>query len=281
MPRTSVQRPWPLAGKVIAPGDFMIGVVPPIQDLQTEFVDPMNLFALHQSRFSGVAELDGNRRQFSVAPGQFSYVPKGTSQLIETEESGEILYLRCGDKLLGRFEDEIGRADAFLEPIDHNPKLERSAQLSALVIDYLASDGFGGRLKGEALASLMLCEVMNFRERVDQSESAGLGRRKLERVQSYIDAHSDDDLSLATLAEIVGVSTFHFSRMFKMETGMTPHQFVMQHRVNRARAMLRDTDTSLAEIAYNLGFSSQSHMTECFKRFVGASPGRYKRMIRE
>lgn len=110
----------------------------------------------------------------------------------------------------------------------------------------------------------------------DTNEPGCLSRPRLHRVQRYVRAHLDRDLSLDDLAEVVGVSKYHFSRRFKKRTGQSPYQFVIYERVRAARRQLRDTTQPLAQVALNVGFSSQSHFTRTFKRHVGVTPGTYR-----
>lgn len=87
----------------------------------------------------------------------------------------------------------------------------------------------------------------------------------------YIDAHLDCDLTVATLAAIAQVSPSYFSNLFKQSTGLSPHQYVIRCRIDRAKQLLRQ-GMSIAEIAYSLGFTHQSHFSHHFKRLVGSSP---------
>lgn len=107
-------------------------------------------------------------------------------------------------------------------------------------------------------------------------DPGGLSRTRLHRVQRFVQAHLDADLSLDDLAEEVELSKYYFARRFKQRTGQSPYQFVIYERVRTARRLLRETTRSLARIALEVGFSSQSHLTRTFKRHVGTTPGRYR-----
>lgn len=110
-----------------------------------------------------------------------------------------------------------------------------------------------------------------------ESDAAGrLSRGRLYRVQRYVRAHLDADLSLDDLAQEVGLSKYHFSRRFRRRTGQPPYQFVIYERIRAARRTLRETTRPLAQIALMVGFSSQSHFTRTFKRHVGVPPGKYR-----
>jgi AraC-like DNA-binding protein len=100
----------------------------------------------------------------------------------------------------------------------------------------------------------------------------GLTRTQLQQVLDYIQTHLDRDLSLAELAEVINISPTYFASVFKQAIAISPHQYVIQQRVERAKLMLSKTDLAIADIALQVGFSSQSHLTQQFKRLTGMTP---------
>ena len=92
------------------------------------------------------------------------------------------------------------------------------------------------------------------------------------RVIEYVEENLQADVSLPTLADVAGLSTYHFLRAFKADMGVTPHQYVIQHRVHRAARLLHGTRLSLTQIAMDCGFASQQHMSSVFKSVRGSSP---------
>ena len=100
----------------------------------------------------------------------------------------------------------------------------------------------------------------------------GLTQTQLQRVVDYIQTHLDRDLSLAELAETLNLSPTYFASEFKQAIEISPHQYVIQQRVKQAKLMLSKTDLAIADIAIQVGFSSQSHLTQHFKRFTGKTP---------
>ncbi len=100
----------------------------------------------------------------------------------------------------------------------------------------------------------------------------GLTRTQLQQVLDYIQTHLDRDLSLAELAETLNLSPTYFATAFKQAIKVSPHQYVIQQRVERAKLMLSKTDLAISDIALQVGFSSQSHLTQQFKRLTGMTP---------
>jgi AraC family transcriptional regulator len=103
-----------------------------------------------------------------------------------------------------------------------------------------------------------------------------LSGRQMARIREFVDANIDSDIRLDQLAELCGRSTEYFVRLFKATSGVSPYQYVLNLRIERARALLADETLSLAEIALACGFSHQEHFTRMFRRFTGITPGRYR-----
>ncbi len=94
----------------------------------------------------------------------------------------------------------------------------------------------------------------------------------MQAATNYIQTHLDRDLSLVEIAGVVNISPTYFASVFKRVMGISPHQYVIQQRVERAKLMLSKTDLAIADIALEVGFSSQSHLTQQFKRLTGMTP---------
>ncbi|PSB46890.1 AraC family transcriptional regulator [Cyanosarcina cf. burmensis CCALA 770] len=104
------------------------------------------------------------------------------------------------------------------------------------------------------------------------SQNRTLTHTQLQQATDYIQTHLNRDLSLAELASVICISPTYFASLFKQAMGISPHQYVIQQRVERAKLMLSRTDLAIAEIALQVGFSSQSHLTQQFKRVTGLTP---------
>jgi RpiB/LacA/LacB family sugar-phosphate isomerase len=106
----------------------------------------------------------------------------------------------------------------------------------------------------------------------------GLPPRRLQKVLEYVKENIEKDLSVTEMAQVVGMSQYYFSKLFKMSTGTTPHQYVMRQRVERAQELLREGGAALVEVATNVGFETQSHFTSVFRRLVGITPKKFREM---
>jgi AraC family transcriptional regulator len=104
----------------------------------------------------------------------------------------------------------------------------------------------------------------------------GLPVRQLRKVEDYVHEHLADDISLESLAELVELSPFHFSRVFKQTTGMSPLQFVTRERITRAQQLIRETERSLIEIGLEVGYKNPSHFAQVFRRVAGVTPTAFR-----
>jgi AraC family transcriptional regulator len=98
----------------------------------------------------------------------------------------------------------------------------------------------------------------------------------MERLRS----ENDTDVSLAALASDAGISRFHFCRAFKESTGLSPHTWLRQHRLEQAKAMLRDPSMPIVSIAAELGYGSQTAFAAAFRRLTGETPTDWRRRAR-
>lgn len=119
--------------------------------------------------------------------------------------------------------------------------------------------------------------VRHYRDRQDAvRRSNALPAYKLRRVVEAMDAQLADDFSLAQLARTAELSEYHFSRMFKRATGLSPSQYFIGLRMARARRLLIETQRSVIDIGLEVGYSSPSHFSQVFRREVGVTPSAYR-----
>ena len=99
-------------------------------------------------------------------------------------------------------------------------------------------------------------------------------------VQDFIAENLHLNLSLSNLAEVTGLSRFHFARAFKQTFGIAPHQFVVRQRIDRAKLSLAKTDTPIIAISESIGFRSASHFAQAFNKATGDTPAQFRRRNR-
>ena len=113
-----------------------------------------------------------------------------------------------------------------------------------------------------------------------QPAVGGLSPKALRRAIERLRSDSDADVSLAALASDAGLSRFHFCRAFKESTGLSPHAWLRQHRLEQAMNMLRETDASVVSVAAALGYSSQTAFAAAFRKLTGETPSDWRKRTR-
>ena len=103
--------------------------------------------------------------------------------------------------------------------------------------------------------------------------SSQLSSQGFKLVCDYIEENLAENISLQELATLANMDQYRFSRAFKTKMGVSPYAYVLERRIASARRLIENSQLSLAEIAYDTGFSSQAHMTTTFKKRIGITPG--------
>lgn len=132
-----------------------------------------------------------------------------------------------------------------------------------------------GRLLSDSLIrTLMLHLLKNYgtSQTPIRTVTGGLSGYRLRRVKEFINENLDTDLGLAEISAIADLSQFHFARAFRKSTGLTPQQFLMKQRIERAKELLRKNDLPIVEVSLRTGFKNQSHFTSLFRKFTSLTP---------
>jgi AraC family transcriptional regulator len=111
--------------------------------------------------------------------------------------------------------------------------------------------------------------------------SSGFSAHRIHQVMNLVRQRPEDEHPLERMAAEAGVTPTHFIRIFKKASGLTPHQYVMRARIDRARELLASSDLNMAQISDAVGFLSQSHFTRAFRRVTQQTPGEYRRRAQE
>ncbi len=108
------------------------------------------------------------------------------------------------------------------------------------------------------------------------AKTASLSILQVKQLQDFIEDNLDQKISIVQLASLVHLSQFHFARAFKEAVGTTPHRYLVQRRIDRAKILLTVTRLSIQEIAIRVGYVNLSHFTAQFRKYVGATPAAYR-----
>jgi AraC family transcriptional regulator len=183
------------------------------------------------------------------------------------------------DQCLAAFEIVYkGRAND-VEVTEFFGRDETLAHLTFACADMLSTGTAGNSQRVGAIAHLLAIHIAEKYTNVGSQKSeyrGGLPVVRLRKVEDYVRAHLTEDISIEKLAELAELSSFHFCRVFKQATGMTPLQFVTRERMLKAQWLIRETARSLIEIALEVGYTSPSHFAQVFRRTVGMAPNEFR-----
>jgi AraC family transcriptional regulator len=219
----------------------------------------------------------GQEQTEPLPSGSITLIPAGAASRWRWRGASESTHILVEPQFLARVAAEaldLSPDRVTLPPVADLADPQVHAVMLALNAE-LRTGGAGGRLLAESLGNVLAVHLLRrFSSRTTHIHPGGtLSRHKLRVVIDYIHEHLDAELSLDHLASVVRMSPYHFARLFKSSTGLPPHQYVIAQRVERAKGLLRDAERfPLADIAAEVGFSSQSHFTRHFKRLVGVTP---------
>jgi len=217
---------------------------------------------------------DGCHKMVFVRGHQVSVIPANQPHAVYCQRQAEMIVIRmdrsffeqktheelgCGPALL------VGRhaaVDPFLTAVGRTLRSEFQMQ----------------RIPGapylEALAGVIaihLAKTYNGGQTATPAH-VGLPPHKLTRVEAYIKEHLAEGISVKQVAAAIGMSPYHFSRMFKQATGRSPYLYITMQRMECAKELLRNTERPLVDVAASVGFQTQGHFTHVFHKFTGMTP---------
>jgi AraC family transcriptional regulator len=178
------------------------------------------------------------------------------------------------DEVLYRFELGRGARQGLEDPVIQAlgtsllPAMERPTTAPRLFVDHV-------------FFALRAHVAARFGAPADRfAESGGLATWQERRAREFIEARLADNVALVDVARECELSVAQFARAFKRSTGLPPHRYLTERRIERARSLLVHTDLPLADVAVRCGFADQSHFTKLFRRSIGVSPGSFRRAAR-
>ncbi|WP_363507561.1 helix-turn-helix transcriptional regulator [Burkholderia sp. LMU1-1-1.1] len=219
----------------------------------------------------------------TLRPGVVIIIPQASSSRWDIPKPVDIITLYLPHASLARIADEAGIA----APVE---LLERTAQpdpitsrLLLSVSDFLEGNEALDTLFRQQLIDLLATRLLAAHigsPATVQPIRGGLAPKALRRAIERLRSDNDADVSLAALAAEASLSRFHFCRAFKESTGLAPHAWLRQHRLEQAMTMLRDTDASVMSVAAALGYASQTAFAAGFRKLTGETPSEWRRRAR-
>ena len=240
-----------------------------------------HVVAVNLSAPETVAEVSmaGGWKNVRQEPGDISVYPAGMPYSCRWTGPAKGLVLEL------RPESLVAVTGSAAAPGEFEPRPASAAKdpfvthLALSLRDELQAGNPRGSLFGETLGIALTAHVLHTYagSPLDvRQQRYRLPPARLRRVTDYIEANLDRPVSLVTLANVAGLSVFHFAHVFKETTGFAPHRYVLQRRIERGVALLREQYLPISDIALRCGFANQSHFAGAFRRALGVSPHEYR-----
>lgn len=225
--------------------------------------------------------IDGRSEIIHSVPTQVGIHPANISQSFVWDSEAEFLILHLKPSLLKNLSEEawgkdnielVPQSTGFFDPL--------IVHMGFALKTVLETDALGSRLYADSMANALgihLLSRYSTGKPTVKLHKGGLSKQQLKHVLDYMNEHLNRNLSLAELAIVVRLSSYHFAHLFKQSMGISPHQYHIQCRIERAKELLHKGDRAIKDIAQVVGFSSQGHFTYHFKRLTGITPKKFLR----
>lgn len=242
---------------------------------------PQHFITIHRNHSPIVKErtLNGYFQSDRFRDGDICLTPATTPVSVRLHNACEVMHLYLEPALMAQLMIEIADIDS-LELIPQF-KLNDSLiyQIGIALKVKLEFNGLCDRLYTESMAMAISAHLIHYYSTQNlkiRNYSNGLSKARLQQVVEYIHEHLAQNLSITEMAQMLQISPYYFSRLFKQSTGLTPHQYLLKCRIDQAKQLLRTTNLAIAAVATQVGFVDQSHLSRHFKRQVGVVPSQFR-----
>jgi AraC family transcriptional regulator len=225
---------------------------------------------------------EGQFRRFFKARGAISFFPSHQpfSGRLKVPRGvfANVLFLALDPVFVRRVAEGLELDSDRIELVEQRRNTDPTLRHIAMALRAGIQSGAAlDRMYGEALSTALAVHLLReYGAAVlgPKRQYAGLTRAKLMRAVEYIQDQLDTDLTVSGIAQAVGLSPYHFTRLFKESTAQSPYQYVVEARVRKAKELLTTGEFTISEAAHQVGFVDQSHLTRHFKRVFGLPPKR-------
>lgn len=222
----------------------------------------------------------------------------GAARRQATVRRGTIILTAAGDRHRYEFLDRVDALHLYM-PVEWFSRTAEAHRLDEsrvtlrtglLVEDPFLSEGMTllqGNLEDPerphslipTIAAALAVRLIIAHSEINESPAAsrgGLPPHQLTKAKAFFEERLGEDVTLDDVARHIGVSPRHFARAFRQSVGLPPHQWLLRRRIERARELLKSSDSPIAQVAVICGFADQSHFTSTFRRSTGVTPARYR-----
>jgi AraC family transcriptional regulator len=226
--------------------------------------------------------LDNKRENERRQLGDIAIIPAGISHRCNWNTTARFGILAVEPTLLQQIgQDWVDPAKIELTPQFMSKQDPLIQSIFTTLVAELETSGIGSNLLVDSLKTTLAIHLLrNYCTTLPRlsSYADGLSAAKLALVKDYINTHLDLNLKLTELSAIAQISPYHFLRLFKKSLGITPHQYILQQRIDRAKYLLKSSSLDISEIALRVGFCDSSHLTRCFKSILSKTPSQWRQL---
>lgn len=225
-------------------------------------------------------------RESLARHGSLTTIPARWETRVHVHAPVEVIHVYISPERLGAMAEENGLGRDAAELSDRLAVPDPTgAQLLALLAGELHKTGPTDLLFAEHLSELFCLHMLRQHSRSSKAVEppprvGGMSPRRLKRVLDHVMGHLDGPIRLGDLVAEAGLSRTHFLRTFKQATGLAPHQFVTERRIEKAKALLDTTDLPVIEVGMRSGYDRPDHFASVFRRVTGVSPREWRRQRR-
>jgi AraC family transcriptional regulator len=247
-----------------------------------EFQYTQHIIGITGSRHPILSEhrFDGRVYTRYCQPGEVLFIPAEVGYSSNWQQAGDFSLIGFFPKFFERIVNEsvqvkqvelipqIGLVDLFVQQVGFALKTDVEVGHPA------------GRVFGESLATGLVIHLLKnysaWQPQFSFNSEGRLPKHQLQKVADYVQAHLNQDIPLSEMARVLNLSQYHFCRLFKQSTGMTPHQYLTQCRIDRAKQLLLKMELTITEIAFEVGLNNHSSFTRLFRQYVGVTPKAFR-----
>ncbi|MGK7913248.1 MAG: helix-turn-helix domain-containing protein [Synechococcus sp.] len=224
---------------------------------------------------------DGKTFSGLYRPGDMLITPANTPLFVRWEGDEQCLQIQLSTRFLRQVATQTLERDG--DRLQLQPDFRvRNSHMEAIANMLLAESqqtSLGSQLYLDSLANALAVNLLRHHATTTPQlpeYDGGLPPRQLQQILDFVDAHLEQELRLETLAQLLDMSQFHFSRLFKQSMGSSPYQYLIRQRVERAKSLLKTSDRPIVDIALECGFNSHSHLSKQFRQVTGITPKAYR-----
>ena len=221
----------------------------------------------------------GNNQQEQLVTGICAIIPADAAHHSTWDREAAFMLLNLEPSYLAQIAHETVDSDR-VELIPQFATLEPTISgIGFALKTELETGGTGGKLYAESATTLLATHLLQHyctRVQTLPNHAGGLPKYKLREAIAYIQEHLGEEITLEAIATQLNMSQYYFCHLFKQSMGISPYQYVLQQRINKAKQLLKQRQLTITDVALECGFANQTHFTKYFRKLTGATPKNYR-----